>query len=51
MKNEKPLSEKLKDLLDNMTQEEFDKDWEEIKKLNLSGPILKDYSNFLDKLK
>lgn len=47
MKNEKPLSEKLKDLLDNMTQDEFDKDWKEIKKMNLSGPKLEEYNNFL----
>ena len=46
MKEEK-ISDKLKKLLDNMSQEEFDKDWENIKKLNLSGPKLEDYNNFL----
>lgn len=34
---------KLKELLENMTQEEFDKAWEEIKNLKLKGPTIEEY--------
>lgn len=36
MKSE--LAAKLKEILDNMSQEEFDKEWSEITALNLEGP-------------
>jgi hypothetical protein len=32
------LASKLRDVLDNMSQEEFDKEWSEITALNLQSP-------------
>lgn len=32
------LAEKLRELLDGMSQEEFDREWKEITKLGLEGP-------------
>jgi len=37
-----PLANKLKDLLDNMSQEEFNKQWDEIVSLDLQGPSFAD---------
>lgn len=37
------VSSKLKELLEGMTQEEFDKSWEEIKNLRLVGPTIEEY--------
>ena len=37
------LAEKLKNLLDNMSQEQFDASWSEITALNLKGPTLEEY--------
>lgn len=37
------IASKLKELLENMTQEEFDKAWEEIKNLKLKGPTIEEY--------
>ncbi len=34
---------KLRELLEGMTQEEFDKSWEEIKNLKLIGPTIEEY--------
>ncbi len=34
---------KLRELLEGMTQEEFDKSWEEIKNLRLIGPTIEEY--------
>jgi len=34
---------KLKKLLEGMTQEEFGKEWEEIKNLRLLGPTIEEY--------
>jgi hypothetical protein len=41
----KPTSvpSKLRGLLEGMTQEEFDKSWEEIKNLRLLGPTIEEY--------
>ena len=36
MKSE--LANKLKDILDNMSQEQFDQEWSKITALNLEGP-------------
>ena len=38
-----PISSKLKNLLDNISQEEFDNAWEEIKNLRLKGPTIEEY--------
>ena len=38
---------KLKQLLDNMSQEEFDKQWNEIISLGLQGPSCNDYLDYL----
>ena len=37
------LATKLKNLLDNMSQEQFDASWAEITALNLKGPTLDEY--------
>ena len=42
------LSTKLKKLLDNMSQDQFDASWAEITALNLDGPTLDEY--FLTKV-
>ncbi len=41
------LGKKLKHLLDNMSQEEFDKQWNEIVALDLQGPSFDDYLDYL----
>jgi len=40
---ESNLADKLKQLLDNMSQEEFDKSWAEVKQLGLVGPDVAEY--------
>jgi len=42
------LSEKLRIVLDNMTQEEFDQQWDEIKALKLEGPLMSDVVEFFN---
>lgn len=37
------IADKLKQLLDNMSQEEFDKSWDEVKQLGLVGPTVAEY--------
>lgn len=39
---ESPLAKKLKALLDNMSQEEFNKQWDEIVSFDLQGPSFAD---------
>ena len=41
------FGKKLKHLLDNMSQEEFDKQWNEIVALDLKGLTCDDYLDFL----
>ena len=43
MKKNSNLADKLKLLLDNMSQEEFDKSWAEVKQLGLIGPVVAEY--------
>jgi hypothetical protein len=45
IQGETSIASKLKELLENMTQEEFDKAWEEIKNLKLKGPTIEEYLN------
>lgn len=40
------LAIKLKELLDGMSKEDFNQDWEKIQSLNLSGPSLSDALNY-----
>ena len=40
------LATKLKETLDNMSQEEFDKEWKETTKLNLGGISIDDYLKY-----
>lgn len=37
------LAAKLKHLLDNMSQEQFDASWAEVTALNLKGPTIEEY--------
>ena len=49
--NESPLKKALaflQDLENNTTQEEFDRDWSKIKAMNLGGPTLEEYGQFLE---
>ncbi len=39
------LAEKLKAHLDSITQEEFDKEWAEIEKMEFEGPTIEEYFN------
>ncbi len=52
MKSE--LANKLKDILDNMSQEQFDQEWSKITALNLEGPSFADaieyFSVSIDKM-
>ncbi len=52
MKSE--LANKLKDILDNMSQEQFDQEWSKITALNLEGPSFADaieyFSVSIDKI-
>ena len=41
------LAAKLKHILDNMSQEQFDSYWAEIKVLNLKGPTIEEYCSKL----
>lgn len=41
--NSTSTSSKLRELLEGITQEEFDKSWEEIKNLRLIGPTIEEY--------
>jgi hypothetical protein len=45
MKNKSELAEKLKDILDEMTQEDFDREWLEITNLNLESPSIYSFLN------
>lgn len=49
MKSE--LAQKLKILLDNMSQEEFDKDWDKIVALNLPSNFEQVIKNRIEELK
>lgn len=42
------LAEKLKELLGNMTQEEFNASWEKVTRLGLKGPTIEEYSQKLE---
>lgn len=52
MKSE--LANKLKEILDNMSQEQFDQEWSKITALNLEGPSFADaieyFSVSIDKI-
>ena len=41
------LAKKLKDVLDNMSREEFLQEWEDIRSLKLQGPSLHSMRDFL----
>jgi len=45
------IATKLKDILNNMTQEEFDKEWSEITALQLEGPTLTEAIEFFALMK
>lgn len=42
MKYKSEITQKLKEILDSQTPEQFQKDWNEIKELGLSGPSFSD---------
>lgn len=42
------LAIKLKNLLDNMSQEEFDLAWQDVVSLNVDSPSFEEYLQFLD---
>jgi hypothetical protein len=44
MKSE--MAKKLKELLDGMTQEEFDQKWKEVEELKLEGPTIVEVAEF-----
>lgn len=44
---EASLVTKLKNILENTTQEEFDKEWNSILELELSGPTIEDFVDCL----
>lgn len=46
MKSE--LAKKLKNLLDNMSQEEFDLAWQEVAERNVDSPSFAEYLQFLN---
>ena len=39
------MKEKLKELLDQISQEQFEQEWSEIESLNLQGPSLEEILN------
>lgn len=49
-KEDFPISSKLKELLDNMTKDEFEKAWDNIQKMELSGPSLETISQMLNQI-
>lgn len=45
---ENSLVTKLKNILDNTTQEQFDKEWNSILELGLNGHTIKDFMDLID---
>ncbi len=41
------LAQKLKEVLDNMSQEQFDQEWAEVTSLNLEGPSFGDFVEYI----
>lgn len=40
--------EKVRNFLNNLTQEQFDKEWEKVQDVGVSGPSLTEYSIYLE---
>ena len=45
------LAQKLKEILDDMTQEDFDQEWEEITALNMDSPTIQEMNDWIDEQK